>query len=344
MRCFLAIAVAVSSITGLLLAQTKPAVPLEPIAAILEAFDTHDVVALGEGRHNNEQGFAFRLSLIRDPRFSATVNDIVVESGSSTHQAVMDRFIRGEEVPDKQLRLAWQDTTQADGTWDVPMYEEFFKAVRAVNTSLPPERKLRVLLGDPPFDWEHATREESIRISSRREPFAAELIQREVLAKKRRALIIYGDMHFAKRAVVGSGSIVTRLADMQARVLSIWTHTTDADLRTLEPEIGKWRVPSLAYTAGTTFGAAPLGFYRRLGGGDDARMQDQFDAVLYLGPPSSITIRRSEIAPSLCADAAYMKMRLSRLALMDPPGATLPPGVISPTERLKRYCDSVVTR
>ena len=344
MRCFLAIAVAVSSITGLLLAQTKPAVPLEPIAAILEAFDTHDVVALGEGRHNNEQGFAFRLSLIRDPRFSATVNDIVVESGSSTHQAVMDRFIRGEEVPDKQLRLAWQDTTQADGTWDIPMYEEFFKAVRAVNTSLPPERKLRVLLGDPPFDWEHATREESIRISSRRESFAAELIQREVLAKKRRALIIYGDMHFAKRAVVGSGSIVTRLADMQARVLSIWTHTTDADLRTLEPEIGKWRVPSLAYTAGTTFGAAPLGFYRRLGGGDDARMQDQFDAVLYLGPPSSITIRRSEIAPSLCADAAYMKMRLSRLALMDPPGATLPPGVISPTERLKRYCDSVVTR
>ena len=90
--------------------------------------------------------------------------------------------------------------------------------------------------------------------------------------------------------------------------------------------------------------AAPLGFYRRFGGGDDARMQDQFDAVLYLGPPSSITIRRSEIAPSLCADAAYMKMRLSRLALMDPPGATLPPGVISPTERLKRYCDSVVTR
>jgi len=344
MRCLLAIAAAVSSITGLLLAQTKPAVPLEPIAAILEAFDTHDVVALGEGRHNNEQGFAFRLSLIRDPRFSATVNDIVVESGSSTHQAVMDRFIRGEEVPDKQLRLAWQDTTQADGTWDVPMYEEFFKAVRAVNTSLPPERRLRVLLGDPPFDWEHATREESIRISSRREPFAAELIQREVLAKKRRALIIYGDMHFAKRAVVGSGSIVTRLADMQARVLSIWTHTTDADLRTLEPEIGKWRVPSLAYTAGTTFGAAPLGFYRRFGGGDDARMQDQFDAVLYLGPPSSITIRRSEIAPSLCADAAYMKMRLSRLALMDPPGATLPPGVISPTERLKRYCDSVVTR
>jgi hypothetical protein len=215
--------------------------------------------------------------------------------------------------------------------------------VRTVNALLPAERKVRVLLGDPPFDWERATREESIRISSRREPFAAELIRREVLDKKRRALVIFGDTHFTRRPI-GSGSIVTRLEDMQARVLNIWTHTTDADLQTVEPEIGKWRVPSLTYIAGTTLGAAPFGFYRRFGGGDDARMEDHFDAVLYLGPASSITIRRSEIAPSLCTDADYMKMRLGRLALMDPPGAVLPPGVASPAERLKRYCESVVKR
>jgi hypothetical protein len=336
-----ALVVAAFSLVGLVRAQTKPATPLDPISAILDAFRTHDIVALGEGRHNNEQGHAFRLALIRDPRFAAAVNDIVVESGSSTHQAVMDRFIRGESVPDKELRLAWQDTTQADGTWDIPMYEEFFRAVRTVNASLPTERKLRVLLGDPPFDWEHATREESIRISLRRDPFAAELIQREVLAKKRRALVVYGDSHFMRRPALEGSSLVTRLVDMHARVLTIWTHTTDADLRTVEPAIGQWRVPSLAYTAGTTLGAAPLAFYRRFGGGDDARMQDQFDAVLYLGPPSSITIRRSEIAPSLCADADYMKMRLGRLALMDPPGAALPPGVVRPSERLQRYCDGV---
>ena len=48
-------------------AQTKPATPLEPIAAIIDAFRTHDIVALGEGRHNNEQGYALRLALIRDP-------------------------------------------------------------------------------------------------------------------------------------------------------------------------------------------------------------------------------------------------------------------------------------
>ena len=70
-------------------------------------------------------------------------------------------------------------------------------------------------------------------------------------------------------------------------------------------------------------------------------MEDQFDAVLYLGPPTSITVRRSEIAPSLCVDADYLKMRLRRMALMEPPGATPPPGVVSPSQRLQRYCESV---
>lgn len=73
-------------------------------------------------------------------------------------------------------------------------------------------------------------------------------------------------------------------------------------------------------------------------------MEDQFDAVLYLGPSSSITIRRSEIAPSLCADADDMKMRLSRMALMGTAGHEAPPGIVSPAERLKRYCESVAIK
>src|SRR5215469_3718819 len=135
-------------------AETK-AIPLDPISTIIDAFRTHAIVALSEGLHNNEQGYAFRLALIRDPRFAMVANDIVVESGSSKYQDVMDRFVRGESVPDLVLRRAWQDTTVPDPVWDVPMYEEFFRAVRDVNRSLPRERQLRVLLGDPPFDWEN---------------------------------------------------------------------------------------------------------------------------------------------------------------------------------------------
>jgi hypothetical protein len=102
----------------------QPAVSLDPITGVLDAFRTHAVVALGEGSHGNEQAHRFRLALIRDPRFSATVNDIVVESGSARYQDVMDRFVRGENVPADVLARAWRDTTQPTEMWDLPIYEE----------------------------------------------------------------------------------------------------------------------------------------------------------------------------------------------------------------------------
>src|SRR5580700_9329662 len=59
----------------------KLAVPIRPIPAILDAFRSHAIVALGDD-HGNEQLHAFRLALIRNPRFADTVNDIVVEFGN----------------------------------------------------------------------------------------------------------------------------------------------------------------------------------------------------------------------------------------------------------------------
>src|SRR5258705_4656873 len=81
-----------------------PAVPIDPITAILDAFKSHDVVALGDGGHGNEQSQAVRLSLLRDPRLAGVFNDIVVESGNAFYQDVIDRFIRGEDVPYNTLR------------------------------------------------------------------------------------------------------------------------------------------------------------------------------------------------------------------------------------------------
>jgi hypothetical protein len=36
--------------------------PEDAVSAILAAFETHSVVALGEGPHGNEEGHAFRLA------------------------------------------------------------------------------------------------------------------------------------------------------------------------------------------------------------------------------------------------------------------------------------------
>ena len=85
---------------------------------------------------------------------------------------LIDRFVNGESVADAALGRVWQNTTVPQPLWDVPIYEEFFRAVRAVNASLPRERRLRVLLGDPPIDWDTIRSEGqrqalNLRLSSR---------------------------------------------------------------------------------------------------------------------------------------------------------------------------------
>jgi len=322
----------------------RPSVAREPIEAVLDAFRSHAVVALAEGAHGNLQGHDFRLSLIRDSRFAATVNDIVVEFGNARYQGLMDRFIRGDDVADESLRQVWQNTTQPQPAWDAPIYEEFFRAVRAVNGSLSRDRQLRVVLGDPPIDWEVVRSAEDLRQWEGRGRHAAEIIRREVLDKQRRALIIYGDGHLFRVPMIET--IVSLLEKSGAtRVFTIASPISmpaAANLQALQDDIPSWRVPSLSILRGTVLGAAPFAFYYpppkmiRDGKPVEAplpdqwrslRLEDQFDALLYLGPPSGI--KMAQMSPALCFDPKYMDMRLRRMTLS---------GVQGQIDRLKQYC------
>jgi hypothetical protein len=313
----------------------KLAVPVEPIAAIVDAFRSHRIVALGDN-HGNEQGHTFRLSLIRDPRFAAAVDDIVVEFGSARYQDLMDRFVHGGDIPYESLRQVWQNTTQPEYEWDLPIYEEFFRAVRSINSSLPRERQVRVLLGDPPIDWDRVRTIADLRKQmGDRDAHAVEVIRSEVLARNRRALVIYGDEHLVRKntfidvADEWAGGIVARLEKAAlTNVFSIHTDTR-ADWSTLQPDVAAWPNPSVAIIRGTRLGAADfaLGPRRRL-----VRMEEQFDAFLYLGPPSGMKI--AQLSHALCSDRGYMEMRLGRLALIPPPAGA----PFNPVDRLKEYC------
>jgi hypothetical protein len=277
----------------------KPALPVEPIAAILHAFRTYPIVALDDP-HGNEQAHAFVLTLIRDPRLPSTINDIVVESGNAQFQDVMDGFVRGEDVPYESLRQVW---THAPKLFEQPMYEEFFRAVRAVNAALSEERRLRVVLGEAPDP------------RSNRSLYAADVIRREVLAAGRRALVIYGGTHFLRKdpiAIDGSqGKWQSIVRDLEskgdANVFSIW-FAGCADLKKHQRSVASWPTPSLAIFAGTALGMADYAAYVGFGGfrfkngkpvivnghplidppRPGLRMEEQFDAVLYLGPPSTM--------------------------------------------------------
>jgi hypothetical protein len=314
-------------LTGALYGAPKPAVPADPATVILDAFRTHQLVALAEGQHWNEQGHAFRMSLIRDPRFAKVVNDIVVESGNSRYQAVMDRFIAGEDVPYDELRHAWEDTTAPNFVFDMPIYEEFFRAVRDVNRALPSKQRLRVLLGDPPIDWSKLSKDEILKMMYERNAFAADLVRKEVLANNRRALLIYADGHLFRKGeetvpewmVVKTKPeepLVSQLEKTNRGAIFTIGAPTSVDLTKYEPEVAKWRAPSIALLKGTTLGNAPFGPIYQLAGPEfnSVKMEDQFDALLYLGPPASITL--SKLSKANCADAKYMKMRIDRMGMV----------------------------
>ena len=329
-------------------AAPKPAVPLEPVAAMVDAFRTHSVVAVTAG-HGEVRGYAFAQLLIHDPRLIAAVNDIVIEEGSSRYQDVADRFVRGENVPMESLRRVWRDATLPGLGLDRP-WEEFFTAMRGVNASLPPARKVRVLLGDPPIEWENVkTPDEHHRWIEMRDTFPADLIQREVLAKRRKALLTYGQMHFQRKNIVANyefegpaQTIVSRLENKWgATVFTIFT----GDVSSIQSDVASWPTPSLALVRGTVLGAADftayysseeMGRFAIKDGRPDLsapipreqwktlRAEHQFDAILYTGKGPSPML---DLDPARCADKADIQEHLRRAEV-----SGLPPN------RLKQLC------
>ena len=93
----------------------RPATPLEAIPAILDAFRTYRIVSYPGGHTDGNEVHAQLRALIRDPRFASTVNDIVVEFGSSRYQDLMDRYVRGDDVSESAVRVAWLNAVQTMG-------------------------------------------------------------------------------------------------------------------------------------------------------------------------------------------------------------------------------------
>jgi hypothetical protein len=251
----------------------------------------------------------------------------------------------------------WQDTTQPSAACDVPTYEDFYRAVRAVNAPLPSDRRLRVLLGDPPIDWDRVrSRDDHFKWIEMRDAYPAALIQLEVLARQRRALLVYGLGHFQRKNVHSNfemedwrAQTIVSLLERSgpARIFTIWS---SPELVKVLSEAASWRAPSLATIRGTALGAADaaryFGWENRFSVRDgkmvpvpkdqwrSLRAEDQFDALLYLGHEAAMT--HSKWSPSLCSDSAYMDMRLKRIAL-----SGIPP---VEAERLKKYCAEVASK
>jgi len=169
------------------------------VEALINAFDRYPLVALGEV-HWSQTEHEFVYSLIKHPDFANKVNDIVVEFGNALYQPIMDRYIAGETVARTELRQVWRNTTQVAMMLDAPIYERFFATVRAVNQTLPKQKQLRVLLGDPPIDWNAIKSSADFRPAMfQRDAHCVSVIEKEALSKGRKALLFNGGQHLIRQ-------------------------------------------------------------------------------------------------------------------------------------------------
>ena len=182
-------------------ASAQEAVVQPAIEGVFAALKTHPIVGIGDD-HGLAQAEDFYAAVIRDPRFAREVGNVVVEFGAGGDQAIADRYVNGEAVPYAELRKVWTDTVG----WVPPAgllgFAKFLAAVRQVNKALPPAQRIHVWLGEPPVDWPTATKAQVLAAFGQRDSYPAGIVDREILGKHKKALVIYGGFHFGGGAML----------------------------------------------------------------------------------------------------------------------------------------------
>lgn len=318
-------------------AQAKPGgsepVPQPAIPAILAAFDKYEVVGMTEA-HGEKDEDDFILSLIRSPEFPAKVNDIAVECGNSLYQPLLDRYIAGEDVPFTEAQKVWRDTTQPMCSLS-GFFEEFFPLVRTINQKLPPDKRLRVLAGDPPIDWSEV---KSLGNAEKdRDGNIASVMEKEVLSKHRKALMLFGESHLFHGGGVSligfENAVAIYEKDYPGKTFvigSLSLFDLKANASAAKPFEG-WPYPSLTRVDGTWLGALDIThFYLPVlvpdrdcnvqvvyPASDQKPISQLVDALLYLGPGDLSLVE--PMPASILLDAPFMAEMFRRETLMGLP-------------------------
>jgi len=212
----------------------QPPASARAIDGVLAAFETYPLVGIGDA-HGLAQEQDFYAAIVRDPRFARQVGNVVVELGGAAHQAIIDRYVNGEDVPFAELRKVWSDTV---GFQPYPGYigmMTFYAQVRATNLTLPPDQRMKVWLGEPPIDWSKVTTSAEWRpFLDQRDSHAANVILNNVLERDRKALVIYGTTHFDRRKPKG---ITLRTAPLPGSEAAVRKFLTDTREGKVDPAI-----------------------------------------------------------------------------------------------------------
>jgi hypothetical protein len=268
---------------------------------IFQAFQTYPLVGIRDA-HGWAQQEDFYSAVLRDPRFAREVGNIVLETGNAAYQDVVDRYVNGESVPYTELRKVWADTIGFSPTVFSIGFINIYATIRSINMNLPADQRIKVWLGDPPADWSRIKTKQDMKApGDQRESYPAELITREILAKNKEALVIYGFDHLRLGLFSDKQNLLARISAIHPGAFFIVSpyigYATSDCAAAFERNIHNWPTPALI----TAFRGSSLEKdMARPGCGPEPRpssmTESQFDqlmrdytgltsdALLYLGP------------------------------------------------------------
>lgn len=322
---------------------TNPS-PEPAIKAIYALYGHYEVVAM-DAAHGNQNLDGFILALLSDPEFPGKINDIVVECGNSLYQPILDRYISGGNVAPSEIEKVWRNTTQ-------PMcavssfYAQLFPLIRRLNQRLPPERRVHVLAGDVPINWAMVrTREDLLHSPQDRDGVIASIMEKEVLSKHRKALMLFGTDHLYHGVVPPSndlGAVARYEKKYPGVTFVIADHTGFGNLTPyaqfndeFESRMKSWPIPSLVTRLSGTWladilnkteSAGVLMTRHQVNGkavvqmvavGEGRKFETMVDGYLYLGPRDLLL---NETTPAnVLLDKKYMAEMHRRAVLMHMP-------------------------
>jgi len=312
------------------------------VKAIVDQFDKSDLVGLGE-LHGSQADQDLRFQVIHSKAFTRKVYIIAVEGLNAFYQEDLDRYVRGEDVPLAQVQKVWRDSTGIFvGPVILTIYQQFLREVRSVNHSLPDRLKLRVIAADPPLDWSKVQSPAEFRsILGKRVEFGVDVIERESVLKRQKALLVFAGSWFTRNmqhmtasgVVPWTDTIGGRLdRDFPGRLYVIAPIRSGVypESEKLEESIGKPTSPVLLRLHGTVFGSLDANEFLPANAGallgspparvptyrDGTTLAEVADAVIYRGKVADAVARPD---PSYAADTAYAAELKRRAGFAAPP-------------------------
>jgi hypothetical protein len=302
----------------------------EPAVLQLAAqFGHHPVIQVGEF-HRSQETHAFLQLLLHDPAFICRADDVVVEFGNSRLQAIADKYAMGGETSEAEIVSMWRETV-VPLTWNSPLYRQIYEAVRNVNVSHLCVHPVRLVLGDPPLDWSTVKTVDDLRREDDRDGSMARVVEREVLAKNRHALLITGAYHAWKKVPKAFQNEQDYLVAVQRierdhpgavfGVVAVPLASAALSLHLGPP-------PSFAVVKGTSLEKADFAMLRENWKSasktpPELRLGEVVDGLLWLGGNHSLYP-----SPTVYLDAAYQKeLRRRAVIIKEDAGQDFMPGI-----------------